>query len=56
MSKLIVNVNEETGGVYELVSALPTSVTGPVEKIKVQVKNSSTSGKVYYDGLSLLAQ
>jgi hypothetical protein len=59
-SKLVVSLNSETGGVYMPLShfqpTLTTSVAAPPEKIKVQVKNSSISGKVYYDALSLTAQ
>jgi hypothetical protein len=59
-NKITVAVGSETAGGYLSLSvfqpALTTSVVVPVEKIKLQVKNSSTSGKVYYDALSLVAQ
>jgi hypothetical protein len=59
-SKISVDVSGETAGSYIPLStfqtALSTDVVAPFEKIKVQVKNSSTSGKVYYDELSLTAQ
>lgn len=59
-SKITVNINTETGGVYvplnTFQSVLTTPVTAPVQKIKVKVKNKGTSGKVYYDDLSLTAQ
>jgi hypothetical protein len=58
--KLTVSILAETGGVYTPLSSfqpvLTISVAAPPEKIKVQVKNDSTSGKVYYDALSLSAQ
>jgi hypothetical protein len=59
-SKVVVNISNETAGTYSPLSISPSQlkieVAAPVEKIKVQVKNSSTSGKVYYDALSLTAQ
>ena len=59
-SKITVNVNSATGGVYVPLSnfqpVLTTSVAAPVGKLKVTVKNSGTSGKVFYDALSLTAQ
>ncbi len=59
-SKITVNLLAETGGSYVPLSAfqpaLTTTVTAPPEKIKVQIKNSSTSGKLYYDDLSLTVQ
>ena len=58
-SKITVNVNSATGVYVPLSSFQPvltTSVAAPVGKLKVTVKNSGTSGKVYYDSLSLTAQ
>jgi hypothetical protein len=59
-NKITVNILSETSGGYIPLSSfqplLTTDVTAPFEKIKVQVKNSGESGKVYYDDLSLIAQ
>jgi hypothetical protein len=58
-SKLTVNVNTVTNGYVPLANFQPvltTYIDAPPEKLKFQVKNSSTSGKIYYDALSLTAQ
>ncbi len=59
-SKITVNINAVTGGVYIPLNSfqpmLTTTVTAPIDKIKVVVKNNSTKGKVFYDALSLTAQ
>lgn len=58
-TKLIVEVTSATGGYVPLSwfqSILTTNVAEPVKKVKVSVKNSSESGKVYYDALSLTVQ
>ena len=57
--KLTINLTSPTSGYVPLSSlqpALTVNVAAPVEKIKLMVKNSSTSGKVYIDTLSLSAQ
>ena len=57
--KLTINLTSPTSGYVPLSSlqpALTVNVAAPVEKIKLMVTNSSTSGKVYYDALSLTAQ
>jgi hypothetical protein len=58
--KIIVDVTSETGGVYVPLSnfqpVLSMPVGGPLlDKIKVQVKNRSTVGTIYYDEMSLLS-
>jgi hypothetical protein len=57
--KITVNVAVETAGVYTSLSSYQPSLTAevvaPFDKIKMQVKNNSTSGKIYYDALSLTA-
>jgi hypothetical protein len=59
-NKITVSVLGETAGSYLPLSSfqplLTTVVASPLDKIKVQVKNSGESGKVYYDALSLTAQ
>ena len=59
-SKITVNVSVETGGVYAPLSSfqpeLTADVTAAIDKVKVSVKNKSTSGKIYYDTLSLTVQ
>ncbi len=58
--KLGIDLLSATGGSYipfsDFSPALITNVIAPPEKIKVQVKNNSTSGKVYIDSLSLTVQ
>jgi hypothetical protein len=57
-SKITVEVNSAWVGYRPFSSlqpALTTTVTAPIEKIKVSIKNQGTSGKVYYDALSLIA-
>jgi hypothetical protein len=58
-NKITVNISP-TGGVYVPLSSfqplLTANVTAPIQKIKVSAKNQGTSGKVYYDALSLIAQ
>jgi hypothetical protein len=50
-SKIKVKLKTATGGYQPLAGELP--LTGTSSAIKVQVWNKGTSGKVYYDALSL---
>jgi hypothetical protein len=57
--KLTVDVLGQTSGYIPLSvlqSSMTVTVTAPIDKIKVMVKNSGESGKIYYDALSLTAQ
>jgi hypothetical protein len=58
-NKISVTVAGATGDYVPLSTFQPvltTSAVAPIAKIKVQVKNSGSSGKLYYDALSLQAQ
>ncbi len=59
-SKIKLSVKDVTNGVYiplnTFETALMADVTAEISKIKVVVKNNSTSGKVFYDALSLTAR
>ena len=57
--KITINLTGATSGYVPLSilePALTVNVAAPVQKIKLMVKNSSASGKIYYDDLSLTAQ
>ena len=59
-SKITVNVSSATGGAYVPLNSiqpeLMTDVVSAVDKLKITVRNSGTSGKVFYDDLSLKAK
>ncbi len=58
--KITISLLADTSGGYTALSHfetdLTTSVVAPPEKIKLQVKNSSISGKLYIDSFSITAQ
>jgi hypothetical protein len=58
-SKITVEVVSQTAGYVGLSGFQPVlsaDVIAPIDKIKVMVKNSGASGKVFYDSLSLTAR
>ncbi|HEX2620783.1 MAG TPA: choice-of-anchor Q domain-containing protein [Phototrophicaceae bacterium] len=54
--KFKVKLTAPTPGYTPLTGTLSTEITGEVASIKVVLQNKGTSGKVYYDALSLVAE